>query len=376
MKVATRQAPPSKEKTAAPKGPQYIVPFIRAAHEHTEGAFADVTFTPGAATQNLGTFDVAAYGFIRHVWILVSTSGGTAGPGVLAADAPWNVLNDVVLTDINGAEIVHLTGFDLMLANLYGGYAFMPDPAFPPDAIAAGASAVVGFTFALRVPVEVTGARDGFGALSNMNAAQALKLRLVGETSGNVWSTAPTTVPAVRVRCFLEAWTNPPEKDLLGNQQEVMPPGHGSTQFWTSFVKNVVAGAQSIVLPRVGNLLRTVILVARDNTGARSTSIFPDPFTLNWDTRTIFQMSRFHLRALTAERSFIGAAAATNLQTAPAGVFVLDYSHDGDNHLGAEDRHLYLPTVEATRLEIQGTFTGSPGTLKVITNDIAPQRGR
>lgn len=363
----------TKPKQAAAKAgdgtrkaaPQLLVPFVRAAHEHVEPAF-DVSFTPTAASAALGPFDVPAYGYLRAIWLLFTTSGGTAGAGALNADAPWNVLSEVALLDINGAPIYGpTTGYELMLANMFGGYAWASDPFATPDANTTG---VVTFTFALRIPVEID-AWDAYGALANQNAAASYKVRLTGGTLAEIYSVAPTTAPAVRIRGYLEAWSQPSATDLLGNPQEQLPPGHGTTQFWSKFVKVNAAGQNTIVMPRVGNLIRTIIMIQRNNSGVRTTADFPDPIEIRWDARQLLNEPRTYRRSITYERYGVLAA------NTPAGVFVYDLSHDQDGHAGNENRHLWLPTVQATRLELVGSFANA-GTTTILTNDVAPAGGR
>lgn len=362
-RTAVAPAAPAQQR-GAQAAPRVVVPFVRAAHEHVEGAFIDTTFTPGASLTQLGPFDVPAYGFVRSIYLVITCSGGSAGSGVLAADAPWNVINDILVSDVNGAEIFHLPGYELMLANMFGGYAWASNPFLAPDVSSTG---VVTFTFGLRIPVEVT-AWDGYGSLSNLNAAQPFRVRITGETSAAVWSTAPTTVPVVRVQGYLEAWSNPAPTDLLGNPQEQKPPAHGTSQFWSRNVRTINVGSNTVPFTRVGNLIRTLILVERTS-GARVTADLPDPINILWDARQLLTESRQYRRQLMYERYGIPAA------NFPAGVLVYDFAHDRTGHAGNEDRHLYLPTVQATRLELQGTFA-SAGTLTIITNDIAPERGR
>lgn len=49
-----------------------MVPFTAAAHEHTEQAF-DKTVEFTEATQQLGPFDIPAYGYFRHLLLNVET---------------------------------------------------------------------------------------------------------------------------------------------------------------------------------------------------------------------------------------------------------------------------------------------------------------
>jgi len=57
-------------------------------------------------------------------------------------------------------------------------------------------------------------------------------------------------------------------------------------------------------------------------------------------------------------------------RSADAGVLVFPFTDDQDGGIGYESRHMWLPTVQSTRLEIEGAF-GAAGTLEILTNDVA-----
>ena len=357
--MPTKQQARSKQVPQAP-----VLTFVEAAHEHTEPAF-DVTATPGATVQTLGPFDVPAFGYLRSIYVLVTTSGGTAGPGTLQADAPWNVFTELTLLDVNGGQIFGpMDGYSAMLANKYGAYAFRPDPTSAPDANVSG---VVTFTFGLRIPVEISGA-TALGSLANQNAAAAYKVRIGVNTAANIWGTQPTTPPAIRFRGILEAWTQPAARDALGRGQAGAPPAHGTAQFWSITTATLNTGDNLIQLRRMGNLLRTVIFVVRAAGGARQGPAFtnmPDPIDLRWDARQIYNEAFQYRRTLISER---GVTGTINLED---GVVVYDYSHSADGIRGYDDPTLWLPSVQATRFEIHASnFTA--GQLQIITNDVAP----
>lgn len=351
--VSADQTAPARNgnNQAAPPVPR--IPFSAAAHFHTE-QFDQRNAAFGA---DVGPIDVAAFGYIRNIYIEVVATGGSGG--TLAADAPWNFFKTLQLTDVNGAPIFGpLTGYYTYLANKYGGYAFRQDPADSPFN-----TGTVNFAFMLRIPVEIT-QHNGFGALANQNAAAAYKLSYSTNAVGTVFSAAPTTNPTVNVRCFLEAWTLPDDVDILGRPQEQIPPAHGTTQYWSYFNKAINNGQNTILLPRVGNLIRELVFVARDGTGARSDAAFPNPVTLSWDARQLYGNETQNFRNQLATES------QTN-NTRPTGVFVYPFNNSIMDHSGDENPNLWLPTVQATRLEISGV-TSSAGTVDVITNDIAP----
>lgn len=359
-------------KKATRQAPSPVVEFTAAAHEHDEPAM-DVTTQINATIQSVAgsPFDVPAYGFMRHLLIEVIIVMNNTGGGALTAnaDAPWSLIEEVTLLDVNGAPIYGpFTGYQLFLSNLFGGYAFRGDPTLDPDyAFAApGAGATVNAYFALRVPIEIQH-NNGLGALANQNSAAAYKLRIRLARNVDVLSAAPFTSFSARVRTTLEAWSQPNPVDLLGRPQATVPPRHGTTQYWSAVTRSVASGsAGPLKVDRVGNLLRTIVLVNRlQATGARDTASFPDPIQVNWDARLMTNEWRNIRRKYMSERAII---APGNL---PAGVFVFDFNHDVLGHLGDGTPELWLPTVQATRLEFQGTW-GAAVNVEALVNDVAP----
>lgn len=360
-----------------------MVPFIRASAEHYEPTGIDVSRQLTTSAQDLGVFDIPAYGYIRSLVVLVEASGGTGGTPALTAteNAPFNTLTNIALTEPNGAVIHQWSdGHKVMLSHKWGGYrrgrgadarAWNSNYTQVPSTGAA-------WKFMLRIPVELNG-RDGLGSLPNQNAAATFKLRLTLNSMGNIATgTAPTTLATVRVRVFLEAWDQP-EVAGQGQTNQTMPPAVNTTQFWSEQQYNYNSGQQTIQLKRVGNYLRTVILVCQRTSGTRAngSSDFPDPVTLYLDTRPIYTLNKDHFRQIMMERSGfgfqLGAATAPAEDQAgglDAGTFVFDFTHDFDGLLGYENRDLWFPTQSSSRLEIVGSFANA-GTMTVLTNDVA-----
>jgi hypothetical protein len=358
-----------------------IVPFIRASAEHREPVLDVSRLLTVAGSQQLGVFDVPAYGYIRNI-VLVVTATGAVG-GTLAEDGPWNVLQNVALTEPNGAVIAQFdSGYSLFLANKWGGYrnAEGADPLASP---AYSETAAGDFTFLLRIPVEIS-AREALGALPNQNSAASFKVRLDLNTAAagaaNLYS-AITTPPTVRVRAYLEAWDQP-ETSVAGQTNQVTPPAMNTTQFWSAQTYQVGAGQQQVRLTRVGNYIRNLIFVLRRTGGTRANgeTDMPDPTTLYLDTRPLDVVERNNWLNQMFERTGFGGRAAGGALTAglaldtaggrDAGVFVYDFAHEFDQSLGRETRDLWLPTLGSTRLEVQGSFANA-GALTVLTNDVA-----
>lgn len=365
-------ATPEKQKQQAEKATR-LIPFTRAAIEHEEPGGIDETIALTAATQQRGPFDVPAAGFLRHIVLLVvGTTAGNAAAVTFAADGPFNVLADVQLTDVNGAPIVGpVSGYDLFLINKYGGYENMSDPRQSPvfSTTTGGGATGGSFAFLLRVPLEFR-PRDAIGALANMNAAASYKLRYALAASATIYGVAPTTPPSVRVRSWIECWTQPDTNDLAGHPQAQQPPGLGTTSYWSKNSPAVNLGANTVRLPRVGNLIRNLICVQRTAAGVRITTDFPDPIQLVWDGRFVTNRGRDYFRHLMAER-FDLAGAVDAADGLDLGVFVFDFTHDFDGKPGGELSDGYLQTVQSTRLELVGSW-GAAGSVDIITNDVAP----
>lgn len=372
--------------------PTMLAPFTRAAHEHNE-PFSDVSTQMDAATHAVGPVNVPAYGYASHIVMLVEATGSTTN-GDFAGDAPWNVIQSVQLTDVNGAPIVGaFGGYDLYLVNKYGSYVWASDPRTNGAALNTepilGGGADGDFSFLLRIPIQIT-SRDALGSLPNQNAASTYKVGYTINADSAVFSSPPGTDPSVRVRMWLEAWTQPGATDVRGQPQATVPPAMGTTQFWSESVPVVASGQQTIQLPRVGNMIRTLIFTLRA-AGVRDGADLPDPIQILWDGRIVLNESLVMRQNYMCERygllgptslaaGTVGATfgAGTSKTDGPDllddGVLVYDFIHDLDGRAGNELRDLYLPTTQATRLEFSGVLgsNNTPDALSILTNDVAP----
>lgn len=360
-----------------------VVPFIRASMKHREPTGIDVSKVQTASDQDLGVFDIPAYGYVRSLLVLVTASGGTGGsPSVtLDEDAPFNLLKNIYLTEPNGAVINQFdTGHDLYLANKWGGYGHVlgSDMRAAPTFSAFGTT-YASSTFLLRIPVELN-LRDGLGSLPNQNSSATFKLRMTLAKNTDLGSgTFPTTLPTVRVRVYLEAWDQP-ELQASGMSNQITPPAMNTTSFWSSQVYTVNSGLNTIRLTRVGNYIRNLVFILQragnSRTNGESDWASVDPLTLFLDTRPVDIMEPNAWKLQQYDRSGFGGSVGTTTPANEAargldnGVRGYDFCHEFDGTLGHENRDLWLPTLGSSRLELQGNFPNA-GTLKVLTNDIA-----
>jgi len=341
--------------------PALVVPFTRASERYGE-PFVDESQQIDATAHQLGPFDVPSFGYLRHLVVEVSTTGGSGGSAAAAADAPWSIISSIQLSDVNGSNIVGpISGYDLFLINKWGAYLPNSDPAADPYYSAIDGT-TGGFAFMLRVPVEFV-ARDALGALTNQNAAQSYKLSINVADETAVYSVSPvTTLPVVRFRVSMEAWAPPSETDAAtGAIQATQPPAIGTTAYWSKYIATVNNGANTTKLPRVGNMIRNLILVKRNASGARAAE-FGETLRVEWDAQTMFNRRVVQL----TDQAYHAYGLAVD-----TGVVVLTNTTDFDGAAGDELRDYYWATGQATRLDLIYTATAA-GTLDVLTNDVAP----
>ena len=366
-------------------GKQGAVPFVRATVEHTEPTSYDVSQLLGTGAITLPDVVIPAYGFLRAIKLVVTTSAG-AGAAVFSADAPFNVLQNIILQEPNGAQIANFpSGYDLYLANKYGGYWHGNDPRISGNQTFNLTGGL--FSFTLRIPIELN-LRDAVGSLPNQNSGAQFRVKMnlaasaTGTGASTPYTTQPaTTFPTVRIRAFAEEWDQP-EDNTDGRPNQTVPPALNTTQYWSRQDFPVNAGQAQIRLTRVGNLIRNLIFVFRDaSTGQRTAdATWPDPLTVYYDTRPLDIISRgvwidriYERYGYGAQLGNTNSAAGTALALDSGGgresaVWPLDFCHEFGGFVGRELRDLWLPTLSSTRLEVQGTFPA--GTLSVLTNDV------
>lgn len=352
--ISAPAAPPTGQTEGTAAAAVAANSFTKASKRITE-PFADVTRQLGASAQTLQQIDVPANGYLRSIVLDVEGTGTTGA--TYEADAPWNVLESVTLSDVNGQPIVQLSGFELYLANLLGGYVAHSDPKDYPGYTETGS----GFSFQLRIPVEIV-QRNALGCLANLNAAMTYKIKMSLAPASAVYASNGAGAE-VRIRATCESWSNPLATDLNGVPNTVTPPALGTTQNWTAYSHPVTVGQNTIRLPRVGNVIRNLVFVNRDATGARTDSGLPSELSLLVDG------NQWRRNSWTYELQRMYELYSYGTGDRPAGVWVLALTDDFDGMPGDELGDYWLQTTGATRLELQGVFSAA-GSLHILTNDI------
>jgi hypothetical protein len=324
----------------------------------------------------------SAPGYYRYWDLMIITTGGVAGAGVLSADSVTgngaNFVGFLQAKDSFGTPVFTGNGFEMLfLVQLYSGQVGISSAAVPnnwPQFVALTAGAGNG-RYYCRIPFEI-GGHVGYGTISAGAASLQPTLHVVLNSSAGVYSTAPTTTAVVAFTVDEAFYSVPIEPAFQG----LTPPGLGTTLQWTQLVATPTvasASSQRIQLPRLGGFVSTLILEGRDSLGARTDSIFP-AFGTNQRIRIYADGVPIRDEAID-ERSNEMFIEFPGVTTRPAGVFAYSFKQfESQMVLGYLDSLVgFLSTNPGTQLEIEctpwGTQANSPATITVLVGQVVPR---
>jgi len=372
------------------QAPAPPIPFTRAARRKSIQAFSQ-TFTLAAGTTTpVQPIELTAAGFLRYLDVEVTfVSTGNSATVALPAvgDAPWSVLNSLMVTNAAGDTIyVPITGYDLYLINKYGGMYEAPfndprnDPAFVALTTGAGATAGSG-TFIIRIPFELD-PRDAFCALPNLASNKNYQISLMLASIAQIWSggTAPNGAVTVNLTITMHYWSQPNAANGVGYPQMVAPVGVGSVSLFRMQTAPVTGGGNRITqLLNVGNVIRSIIFELystatpsiRTDTQASPVNYIRlnnDPL-LYWPTLANWNSEM--------KKAYGYGGTAGTKDTAgqlDTGVYVVsDFMAQHDKVTVDGPRDQYLVTLDSTLLQHEASNFGvTASILKVLTNEIKP----
>lgn len=378
------------QQTPAPKGDAkqkvMLRPF-RVGVQVIDDEPYDVSVTLNAGTQSLTPqYEVPSTGYLNGIYILVenvvtsntaTATSTSTGVGVLAADGPYCVIDSLLFTDTNNAEIIGpITGWDLYIINKYGGYCFQDDPEANTDLFTAttnataSSSAAGSFSFMLRIPVELV-PRDALGSLPNKSSSTPFKVKTTVAAVASVYANSATVGGACRFRMTPVSYWEPTSTDGSGNPVANQPPGVNTTQYWNKTDYTVNAGSFSTLLTNsVGFPVRNLVFVLRDSNSSRSQgeSDWPDPFKLQLQSNLLIdRIKKVWKKQITENYGYLAAGETAGLKD--NGVYPESYCRDFGPKPGWETRRGYLRTSDGMRLQAKGTIGGTgTHTLTVFTN--------
>ena len=308
-------------------------------------------------------------GYLRFYPLYVTASGGSGSStaAVASADAPWNTIQNLFLRDPFGQPIIQADGFSLYLMDLYSGQS--GSLGFGNQTITLPSYSAItsagNFNFRIHIPFELDS--SGYCSLPAMNAASQPSIWVQTNPASVVYSTSPGTVPTLQLQLDEEFWAAPVDNPQFA------PPDVGSSAQWSvTKAPTGIASAQfqRIVLPRVGALCNTLILILRDSTGARVDG-WPTSDLQLWVDGVPQLIETFNERQDKMWTQF-GV-------TRPTGVIVYTFRNSVQSFVSTADTYdLILPTSPATLLEVVGTWgtiANSPAQLYQLTGELYPLGG-
>lgn len=377
-------APSGKPNTPAPRP----YPFPVGVYESGVQDY-DQTITMAATPTQMPIWNISPTGWARGLWFdfTITTSANAAAVAFNADPTAGGFagVQKVILYDLGGEIINSLSGYEWLITNKFGGYFEVGDPrADLTFTQTAGAVATGGSEhLILFLPWEVC-IRDGLGTVQN-ESKPGWKVELWIDSSAQTYSVAPTALGTMRVRAYIDSYTEPAAAAPNGRPFAQTPPLPGTLQYWKSENNALPSGnAKFDISNGVGFPIRNIIYYGRDagnSTRATADGNWPDPSTflignINYFTRSknlwISKLSKAY--GMAAYGTTVPAADTANGRE--NAVFPVWFTQDFQNSPGAELRFKYLDTQVNSLVRFLGSFGGTM-TLFALVNWLAtPSKNR
>lgn len=323
------------------------------------------TITLATGTTDLPDYEVAPTNILRCIYIeVIGTAAGNSATVAFQPDAPLNILSTVNFQDAGGTSIVgSFDTFTLSMGMKYFGYSSGGDPRNNAVySVTTGSGGSGGsFKVVFRIPVEAVH-RTGVGSLMNQTTNSPFVLSATVNKSANIYSTAPTVLPSVKVVYRLGGYWNGANAGF-----QPAPAAFGSTQYINRSSIQGLNGSSDFQLPNngLGNPLRNLMFINYATGAARSSADFPDPIQINYKGNTLVQYSQ---DIWTYDMSdWFGLAGTIDTGTGlDTGVFTIPFNNDFAKAPGAELGVGYLDTNVGDEIEMVGSWNASSTMYEVV----------
>lgn len=312
----------------------------------------------GASTVPIGGA-INAGNYLRALRLVIRTTvAGVAG--TVGADGVFNAIQQIVLTNVDGSEILYnMSGYAHSLAHKYF-RVFEQDPYGAYD-YAVGLSP--SGTLVLKPEIRWTA-----GVLANTDSRSQYRFDGAINTLAAFQATTYTTAPTLSITPFMDAWAQPDDTDLQGQPNQPVPPGVNLQVKRRHSIQTGMsaAGGNNIIQNNnTGNALRGQLLIFRDGNGARQDGL-SDPISYTIDNRRMGKYSPDII--FQWMQDFYNSLARSTRET---GVYVYPtFLKPGDL-----EGQGWLYTSNATRILFESAtaagIVGSPS-LEIVTDEVYP----
>lgn len=381
MATSTASSTQTANSSASSNQVATSLPFSVASRLAKRQSFAltNVSLASASPTVPAGSpVQVPAVGYLQALRLeFTGTVSGGTSPALVTGDTPWNVISSIAVTNSAGQNLIApMTGYELYLINKYGfqgaGLAApigaLQDPKNNPSYSASGS----GFHFFLDLPFTID-QRFGMGAIPALASNRSYNVQITYNSIANVYSGAPNL--SVTVDATAVYWEVPVSTTPGGVQQVTTPYGGDTLSLWQKETALLTQGENTTKSSNVGNVIRNIILVARDSTGNRLTfADWSNVVELYLDNNPLIREKKTEwLDELARQYGYIGTSdAAGGLDS---GVFVFPFALLAGGNAGdpSSSKAQYLPTLDATLMQLKGNAWGAGaagGTLTIITQAV------
>lgn len=373
--MSTTSLAPATAPTAKGQAPAAALPFGIASRQMTRFSFTTGLLNMSSATPvPVSPIQIPAVGYLAGIMLEVTLTG-VGGTGVFTADAPWNLLQLLEFKTASGNDIIApLTGYQQYLNAKYGA-----QQAVAPYSdmrlgkqYAVVATAAPTAHFFLPVWFEID-RQSGLGSIPALASNRSYQLVL---TLAALTTVTNATSATVLINGTAYYWSEPPAMTQSGLVQQTAPLGLGTVSQVQLEMPPLTPGDKYIKSNNVGNVIRNLIFVLRNSSSARiDTNGWPGVSEIYLDNEPLFYLTQNEWELLMIQNYGFTAANKDVAQGLDTGVYVLPFHALSGGMAGdpANSRYQYLPTLDASQLQIRGTAFGSAvSTLEIITNSVVP----
>lgn len=362
------------------------IPFPVASRVNVRQAFQIPSTALGAGnvTPSGVPIQLPAVGYPKNLRLEFNITGSGGTPSFVK-DGPWNVVSNISLKNSAGQQLLaSMGGYSWFTINKFGGVeqglAAASGQSNDPRSGRQFSATAPAAHFFLDVPFEFDAA-TGMGAIPAMASNRSYLLEITLASISTVYGvTTPPTAVNVTVDASVVYWDAPMALTTNSVSQGTEPFGMNlgadftTTAIWQSEFPNIAAGAQ---LPRSnnqGNTIRNMILIIRDNTGARLDTLWPAVTQFFFNNYPMLRLKKTEWQDFMVRAYQYFAAAFDVAGGLEEGVYVLPFHVFAGGVSGGvqNSRAQLLPTEDGSLLQFQMNDVGATvGTLQILTQSIA-----
>ena len=363
--TATATNPSASAQTA-------VVPFPIASRIGLRPSFTDTKVLSATAPTQATPIQIPAVGFVKRLWLEVILTGTGGTTPAWAADGPFNALASIGFRTAAGNDvIVPTTGYNIALNNKYNGPDIVSDPRAGAQYKATAPSAHFFLTLDFEFDPET-----GLGSIPALASNRSYQLNVLWAAISQFVTGAPTITATINAQA--EYWFEPPATSSSGLSQATATQGLGTLSQLQIDNSPLTAGDKLIKLNNVGSVLRNIIFILRNSSGARiETNGWPDIAEILLDNNTLFNLPKTLWEEKMRRWFNLNQANKDVAGGLDTGVYVIPFHAMTGGISGdpANSRAQLLPTLDSSQLQIRGVWGSQASTLEIITNNIVPAPG-